>query len=72
MLRRVRMDGYEDRLPGELSGGQQQRVALARIMVTEPDLILLDEPFVGLDPKAAFDLKETMKELCSEGTMILF
>ncbi len=54
------------------SHGMKQKIQIIAAIVHKPKLMVLDEPFVGLDPKASFDLKEVMKELCKEGTMILF
>ena len=54
------------------SHGMKQKVVLIAALAHKPKLLILDEPFVGLDPKASFDLKEVMKEICANGTMIFF
>lgn len=67
--------GIEERLGDAIknySHGMKQKVVLIAAILHKPKLLVLDEPFVGLDPKAAFDLKEIMKELCANGTMIFF
>lgn len=54
------------------SHGMKQKLALIAAFIHKPKLLILDEPFVGLDPKATHDLKEILKELCKDGTMIFF
>jgi ABC-2 type transport system ATP-binding protein len=54
------------------SHGMKQKLALISALVRKPKLLILDEPFVGLDPKASFSVKEIMKEMCSHGTSVFF
>jgi ABC-type Fe3+/spermidine/putrescine transport system ATPase subunit len=63
VLKLVSLSGYEDRLPSQLSGGQRQRVALARSIVIEPDLLLLDEPLSNLDAKLRDEMRAELSRL---------
>lgn len=69
MLEAVGLKGVADRTPTQLSGGQQQRVAIARAMVSEPQIILADEPTANLDSKTGADLLEMMRRLNTETGM---
>ena len=69
------MFNIKDQLSNQIrsySHGMKQKVVLIAALAHNPKLLILDEPFVGLDPKASYDLKEVMKELCANGTMIFF
>ena len=79
--RRNRIEKYaemlelKDNLAQDISSyshGMKQKLAIIGALVHNPKLIIMDEPFVGLDPKASFQLKQVMKEMCEQGTAIFF
>jgi ABC-type spermidine/putrescine transport systems, ATPase components len=63
MLKVVKIDDLKDRLPSKMSGGQQQRIALARAIVIQPDVLLMDEPLSNLDAKLRLEMRSAIKEI---------
>lgn len=71
-LRRLEVIEYEKRKMDTLSKGNQQKVQLAATLVCDPDIVVLDEPFSGLDPVNSQILKDVIRELIAEGKLVIF
>jgi ABC-2 type transport system ATP-binding protein len=71
VMARTRIDDMANRLTGRLSKGYKQRVGLAQALIHNPDVLILDEPTAGLDPKQIIETRELIKELAGDHTIIL-
>ena len=69
---RFELTPYLGDLISSYSHGMKQKLVVISALIHKPKLLVLDEPFVGLDPKAAYTLKEIMREICNEGSAIFF
>ena len=70
-----KMFEIENNMEDEISSfshGMKQKIALIAALAHNPEVLIMDEPFVGLDPKAVFDMKEIMKQMCNEGKTVFF
>jgi len=72
LLKLVGLEGFEDVYPNELSGGMAQRAAICRMLVTEPDMILLDEPFSALDEISRDFMNMELQRICTETNATAF
>ena len=70
-MERTRIADMANRLCGKLSKGYKQRVGLAQALIHNPDVLILDEPTAGLDPKQIIETRELIKELAGDHTIIL-
>lgn len=71
VLRDVKMEGVEDKMPHELSGGEQQRIAIARSLLNSPKVILADEPTGNLDTETADNIMGLFRDISATGTAVI-
>ncbi len=71
-LKRLGIEEYENRILDTLSKGNQQKVQLAQTLMCDPDIVILDEPFSGLDPVNSQTLKEVVQEQIQDGKLVIF